>query len=129
MELSDGNLHLVSQNADDSEDSNGNDEKGSGDLMKKEITHKDVANQTDNGTSKQKESDDQEETKFNGVVSRATFFRYGRAMGGIGICICLLVLFAISQALVLGNVVAIGRWSELAAERQVSRCILIFAWC
>ena len=101
--------------------------------MKKEIAKniksEDVAKHMDNDASKQNITNNQEETKLNGVVSRATFFRYGRAMGGIGICICLLVLFAISQALVLGNVVAIGRWSELEAEQQVSRYISILAWC
>jgi len=130
VELSDGNLHFVSHNADDSsEGSNGNDEKDSGDLMKKEIAKninsEDVAKHMDNDASKQNITDNQEETKFNGVVSRATFFRYGRAMGGIGICICLLVLFAITQALMLGNVVAIGRWSELEAEQQKSRTIIL----
>lgn len=65
-------------------------------------------------------SNDQQETKFTGVVSKTTFIHYAKSMGGIWLVLGLLVCFAIAQLMHLSNTVVVGRWSELGAEDQVS---------
>lgn len=62
----------------------------------------------------------QDEKKLNGIVSRATFINYAKCMGGLWSAFGLLLIFVLAQAAVLGNIAAIGRWSQLDPIEQKS---------
>lgn len=74
----------------------------------------------DDDDAKKPAKDNQEETKFEGLVSRATFMHYAKSMGGWGIALWAIILFAASQAASLACIAIIGRWSERSLEKQVS---------
>ena len=65
---------------------------------------------------------EQEEKKVRGLISKSTFIKYARSMGGWGVVMWILFLFALSQAVSLACIAMIGRWSERSLEDQV-RCI------
>lgn len=65
--------------------------------------------------------DDQQETKVSGVVSKDTFLRYAKSMGGLWVAIWIMALFALSQAASLASVAFVGRWSERPLEMQVRK--------
>ena len=134
VENSEGQLHLVSHNADEAEETCGgkDDREVSLDEETKSKGTFEENEDVDDVTEKVL-SGEQAETKFTGTVSRSTFSRYAKAMGSIWIAVGMLVLFFITQAVQLVAIAALGRWSELTAEEQVSwqLCILValFYFC
>lgn len=74
----------------------------------------------DTEATKQTRNSEQQETKVTGIVSKATFLHYARAMGGYGVATCLLLLLAICQAGSLVCVAFLGRWSQRSYIDQVS---------
>jgi len=70
-------------------------------------------------------TDDHKEQSMVGVVKRETFLNYCRAMpGGIISGVLMMVLFTVTQGSVLACIAAIGLWSEVPADDQMSRSII-----
>ncbi len=118
--LSEGKLHPVSYNSSElqsnktAQDEDMDEDKGNVDIPASDV---EPMNDT---KDKPEVLNTQEETKFSGLVSRATFLHYARSMGSIWNSVLLLILFTITQAISLGSIVALGRWSELDPDQQVS---------
>ncbi len=72
-----------------------------------------------------KAKDEQGEKKARGVVSKETFFKYARSIGGCLVVTWLILLFAVSQAVSLACTAMIGRWSERSLEEQVRSIIFL----
>jgi len=125
---SDGELHLVSHSAEEP----GESSITSDEVEDSAIDGNDVALQmetnedaVDIGMDEGKlVSDKQDETKFTGVVSNATFVHYAKSMGSIWLSVGLILLFTVTQVVALVGVAAIGVWSELDAVKQVSEVTL-----
>jgi len=130
---SNGKLHLVSHNSDNSQD-NSTDEDTT--TTKNQPTSDSSPTATDNVAAllpqrhdktetDAKPNDAQAETKFTGIVSRKTFIHYAQSMGNIWLAAALLLVFILAQATALATMAAIGRWSEFDKTQQKSGIIVV----
>mmetsp|Transcript_4521 Transcript_4521/g.10242 ORF Transcript_4521/g.10242 Transcript_4521/m.10242 type:complete len:1111 (+) Transcript_4521:249-3581(+) len=70
-------------------------------------------------------TEDHKEQSMVGKVERETFLNYSRAMpGGITTGVFMIILFTATQGSVLATIAAIGQWSEVPAEDQMSGSII-----
>jgi len=120
-----GALHFVTQKSLDEDES-----RKESSIREKDSGEKNMLPATENNMSKQifgklkQKSSEQDEIKETGVVSKATFLHYMQCMGGPWVALYLLLLCTITQALALGSIAMIGRWSERPVEQQRSWDIL-----
>jgi len=59
-----------------------------------------------------KKDDTQTESRVTGVIRLETWKAYGKALGGVGACMCVCLMFALTQASQLVIIVLIGNWSS-----------------
>jgi ABC-type multidrug transport system fused ATPase/permease subunit len=76
-----------------------------------------------NGTE-DKAAEDSKEDKVTGVVEWSTYLNYIRAMGGFCVAFALLLIFCVTQGIVLWTVATMGRWAERPPSEQDSWDIL-----
>lgn len=62
--------------------------------------------------SKKSEKEDSKEDRNYGIVSLGTFLNYAKAMGGISIAGCTLVLFLVTQTTYIITINTLGLWAE-----------------
>jgi len=123
IDASGGKLQYVSQNAEDLSTSG---HSLGGTFHENEISelNADIEDEGDEIFTSIPNISSQDEKKFTGMVSRSTFIHYAKCMGGLWSAFGLLCIFILAQAAVLGNIAAIGRWSQLDPIEQKSNLFL-----
>ena len=62
----------------------------------------------------------QAEKRFVGIITRATWFAFGKALGGTAICLTFFFVIAITQGCLLFTIVQLGFWAEDETAKQHS---------
>eukprot|EP00578_Thalassiosira_sp_NH16_P018260 CAMPEP_0181116794 /NCGR_PEP_ID=MMETSP1071-20121207/22145_1 /TAXON_ID=35127 /ORGANISM="Thalassiosira sp., Strain NH16" /LENGTH=1366 /DNA_ID=CAMNT_0023201071 /DNA_START=81 /DNA_END=4182 /DNA_ORIENTATION=+ len=123
VQASDGKLTFAAQNqsAEDLTKLDGSKTR----VEKKVKAEGDAGVKTTGSKSSNGNADDHKEQSMVGVVKMDTFLNYSRAMpGGIMAGSLMMVIFTVTQGSVLACIAAIGRWSEVPVEDQMSRNIV-----
>ena len=124
---SSGLIDFVSQNAGCGVKTEKKDDEGLAQDKSANVYHDSQTNKVGvKSTETRNGINDQNETKEIGSVSRATFTRYAKSIGGFWVAMRLFALFILSQAASLAAIAMIGRWSERTPEKQVSTLAFVY---